>query len=100
MCANDFPSYFDVLVYRQHLNKIETPYDLGPHSLPVPHVEHVYAEASLVSKLVLMKNITYLSEKLILPKKIEEQSHTLPSFNKYMTTIMLNLIKKIFLRIT
>ena len=41
--ANDFPRYFDV--YRPHLNKIETPYALRPHPLPVPQVAHVYAEA-------------------------------------------------------
>ena len=48
------PIYFDV--YRPHLNKTETPYALRPHPLPVPQVAHVYAEASLVYKLVSMKN--------------------------------------------
>ena len=46
-------------------------------------------EASLVYKLVSMKNKIFLSEKLIL-QKIEEQSHTLTSFSRYVTTIMLN----------
>ena len=50
---NDFPKYFDV--YRPHLNKIKTPYALRPYSLPVLQVAHVYAEASLVYKLVPMK---------------------------------------------
>ena len=36
-----------------------------------------------------MKNKIFLSEKLIL-QKLEEQSHTLTSFSKYVTTIMLN----------
>ena len=89
MYANDLPIYFDV--YRPHLNKIETPYALRPHLLPVPQVAHVhvYAEASLVCKLVSMKNKIFLSKKLIL-QKIEEQSHTLTSFSRYVTTIMLN----------
>ena len=85
--ANDFPRYFDV--YRPYLNKIETPYALRPHPLPVPQVAHVYAEASVVYKLVSMKNKIFLSEKLIL-QKLEEQSHTLTSFSKYVTTKMLN----------
>ena len=85
--ANDFPGYFDV--YRPYLNKIETPYALRPHPLPVPQVAHVYAEASVVYKLVSMKNKIFLSEKLIL-QKLEEQSHTLTSFSKYVTTKMLN----------
>ena len=85
--ANVLSIYFDV--YRPHLNKIETPYALRPHPLPVPQVAHVYAEATLVYKLVSMKNKIFLSEKLIL-QKIEEQSHTLTSFNRYVTTIMLN----------
>ena len=59
------PIYFDV--YRLRLNKIETPYALRPHLLPVPQV----AEASLVYKLVSMKNKILLSEKLLL-QKLEE----------------------------
>ena len=81
--ANDFPRYFDV--YRPHLNKIETPYALRPHPLPDPQVAYVYAEASIVYKLVSMKNKVFLTEKLIL-QKIEEQSHTLTSFSKYVPT--------------
>ena len=87
--ANDLPIYFDV--YRPHLNKIVTPYALRPHPLPVPQVAHVhmYVEASLLYKLVTMKNKIFLSEKLIL-QKIEEQSHSLTSFSRYVTTIMPN----------
>ena len=36
-----------------------------------------------------MKNKIFLSEKFIL-QKIEEPSHTLTSFSRYVTTIMLN----------
>ena len=93
--ANDFPRYFDV--YRSHLNKIEIPYALRPHLLPVPLVAHVYAEASLVYKLDSMKNKIFLSEKLIL-QKLEEQSHTLTSFSKYVTTIMFHKYSKIFIK--
>ena len=59
------------------------------HALPVPQMAHVYGEASLVYKLVSMKNKIFLSEKLIL-QKIEEQSHTLTSFSRYVITIKLN----------
>ena len=52
--ANVFPRYFDV--YRPHLNKIETLYAFRPYHLPVSQVAHVYAEASLVYKLVSMKH--------------------------------------------
>ena len=78
------PRYFDV--YRPYLNKIETPYALRLHPLLVPQVAHVYAEASVVYKLVSMKNKIFLCEKLIL-LKLEEQCHTLTSFSKYVTTI-------------
>ena len=95
--ANDLSIYFDV--YRPHLNKIETPYALHPHPLPVPQVVHVYAETSLVYTLVSMKNKIFLSEKLIL-QKIEEQSHTLTSFSRYFTTtcIMLNYYSNIYIK--
>ena len=49
-------------MYRPHLNKIETPYALRPH--PLPQVAHVYAKASVVYKLVSMKNKIFLSENL------------------------------------
>ena len=85
--ANDFPGYFGV--YRPHLTKIKTHDALCPHPLPIPQVAHVYDEASIVYKLVSMKNKIFLSEKLIL-QRIEEQSHTLISFSRYVTTIVLN----------
>ena len=86
MYANDLPIYFDV--YHLHLNNIETPYALRPHPYTC-QVVHAYAEASLVYKLVSLKNEIFLSEKLIL-QKIKEQSHTLTSFSRYVTTTMLN----------
>ena len=64
--ANVFPRYFDV--YRPHLNRMETLYALRPHPLPVLQVAHVYAEASLVYKLVSVKHKIFLSEKSTLQK--------------------------------
>ena len=61
--ANDFPMYFDV--YRPHLNKIETPFPLRPHPLPVSQVALVYAETSVVYKLVSTK-IFRLSNNMLL----------------------------------
>ena len=52
---NELPPYFNI--YRVHLEKNIVPYTLRPHALPVPAVAHVYAESSLVYKLVVMKNI-------------------------------------------
>ena len=90
MYANDFPRYFDV--YNPHLSKIETPYALRPHPLPVPQVAHVYDEASIhvVHKLVSMKKNIFLTVK-INSQKIEKQlSHTLTGSSIYIMTIMLN----------
>ena len=50
------------------------PYTLRPHALPVPAVAHVYAESSLVYKLVVMKNRIAISDKLLL-RRIDDQSH-------------------------
>ena len=51
---NTLPPYFNN--YRADLEKIETPHSLRPHPLPVPRVSHVYAEAGMVYKLVVMQN--------------------------------------------
>ena len=59
---NELPPYFNT--YRVHLEKHIVPYILRPHVLPVPAVAHVYAESSLVYKLVVMKNRIAASDKL------------------------------------
>ena len=50
---NELPPYFNI--YRVHFEKNIVPYTLSPHTLPVPAVAHVYAESSLVYKLVVIK---------------------------------------------
>ena len=59
---NELPPYFNI--YRVHLEQNIVPYTLRPHALPVPAVAHVYAESSLVYKLVVMKNEIAISDKL------------------------------------
>ena len=75
---NELPPYFNT--YRVHLEKHIVPYTLRPHALPVPAVAHVYAESSLVYKLVVMKNRIAASDKLIL-KRLDDQNFSLIGFN-------------------
>ena len=75
---NELPPYFNT--YRVHLEKHIVPYTLRPHALPVPAVAHVYAESSLVYKLVVMKNRIAVSDKLIL-KRLDDQNFSLIGFN-------------------
>ena len=60
---NNLPPYFNS--YRSHLEKIVTPYTLRPHPLPVPRVSHVFAEAGLLYKLVVIKNKFAASDEVI-----------------------------------
>ena len=76
---NKLPSYFNI--YRSDLKKIETPYSLRPHPLPVPRVPHVYAEAGMVYKLDVMKNKISVSDNLI-SRRIHDQSSSLTGFNQ------------------
>ena len=76
------PPYFEV--YRSHLEKIITPYNLRPHPLPVPRIEHKYAESCLVYQLVKMINTIKQNDTLIY-KKLEEKSHSFRGFSKYAT---------------
>ena len=46
-------SYPLTSISRVHFEKNIVPYTLRPHALPVPAVAHVYAESSLVYKLVV-----------------------------------------------
>ena len=72
---NELPPYFNI--YRVHI----VSYTLCPHALPVPAVAHVYAESSLVYKLVVMKNRIATSDKLVL-RRIDHQSFSLIGFNQ------------------
>ena len=73
------PPYFNI--YRSDLEKIETPYTLRPHPLPVPGVSHVYEEAGMVYKLVVMQNKITVSDNLI-SRRIHDQSYSLTGFNQ------------------
>ena len=72
---NELPPYFNIC--RVHI----VPYTLRPHALPVPAVAHVYAESSLVYKLVVIKNRIVISDKLLL-SRIDHQSFSLIGFNQ------------------
>ena len=84
---NELPPYFNI--YRVHLEKNIVPYTLRPHALPVPAVAHVYAESSLVYKLVVMKNRIAISDKLLL-RRIDDQSFSLIGFNQLVTNGILS----------
>ena len=79
MYHNTLPPYFNN--YRADLKKIETPYSLRQHPLPVPRVSHVYAEAGMVYKLVVMQNKITISDNLI-SRRIHDQSYSLTGFNQ------------------
>ena len=78
---NNLPPYFNS--YRSHLEKIVTPYTLRPHPLPVPRVSHVFAEAGLLYKLVVIKNKFAASDEVI-SFRINDQSYSLIGFNQYV----------------
>ena len=76
---NELPPYFNI--YKVYLDKNMVPYTMRQHALPVPAVAHVYAESSLVYKLVVMKNRIAISDKLIL-RRIDDQSFSVIGFNQ------------------
>ena len=84
---NTLPPYFNS--YRSHLEKIVTPYTLGPHPLPVFRVSHVFAEAGLLYKLVLTKNKLAASDEVI-SFKIYDQSYSQIGFNQYVSKKMVD----------
>ena len=71
------------------LKKNIVPYTLRPHALSVPAVAHVYAESSVVYKLVVMKNRIAISDKLILGR-IDDQSFSLIGFNQLVINRILS----------
>ena len=84
---NNLPPYFNS--YRSHLEKIVTPYALRPHPLPVPRVSHVFAEAGLLYKLVVIKNKFAASDEVI-SFRINDQSYSLIGFNQYVIKKMVD----------
>ena len=52
--SNKLPSYFTL--YKSFLNKKEKKYNPLPNPLPVPAVNHEYAESSLIYGIVNLKN--------------------------------------------
>ena len=84
---NKLPPYFNN--YRLDLEKIETPYALRPHPLPVPRVSHAYAEAGLVYQLVIMLNKITVSDNLI-SRRIHDPNYSLAGFNQLLINKMLD----------
>ena len=87
---DDLSLYFDI--NRSFLNKIDTPYSLRKHPLPLPVIPHTFSESSLVFQLVKMKNNISVNDTLIL-KKIEERSHSHSGFSTYVKNTMLSRYK-------
>ena len=50
-------------------------------SQPVPRVSHVYAEAGMIYKLVVMQNKITISDNVI-SRRIHDQSYLLTGFNE------------------
>ena len=84
---DELPPYFNL--YKVHLIKIVTPYNLRIHPLPAPSINHTYAESCLVYQLVKMKNNISINDNLIL-QKIEQRTHSHSGFSKYVINSMLD----------
>ena len=85
LAHNTLPTYFNS--YRQFFIKKTTAYNLRNHALPLPRVNHVFAEKSLVYDLVKLHNDTTYDSLIF--RKIEENSHSLLGFSKYVTKSLL-----------
>ena len=68
LAHNTLPTYFNS--YRQFFIKKTTAYHLRNHALPLPRVNHVFAEKSLVYELVKLHNDTTYDSLIF--RKIEE----------------------------
>ena len=75
--------------YILDLEKIDTPYALRPHPLPVPRVCHAYAEAGLVYQLVVMQNKINVSDNLI-SRRIHDPKYSQASFNQLLFNEMID----------
>ena len=83
---NKLSPYFNN--YRLDIEKIETPYALRPHPLPVPRVSHACAEAGLVYQLVVMQNKFTVFDNLI-SRRIHDPNHSVAGFNQLLINEML-----------
>ena len=72
-----------------YLEAGETKHNLRPHPLPVPRVNHAFAESCLVYKLVKIKNKLATYHKLI-HTKIIERTHSHSGFSTYVVNIMID----------
>ena len=84
---NKLPIYFNE--YMPYLEARETKYNLRPHPLPVPRVNHAFAESCLLYKLVKIKNELATYHKLI-HTKIIERTHSHAGFSTYVVNIMID----------
>ena len=82
LAHNTLPIYFNS--YRQFFKKKNIVYNLRDHALPLPRVNHVFVEKCLVYELVKLHNDTTYYDPLIF-QKIEDNSHSLIGFSKYVT---------------
>ena len=84
---NKLPIYFNE--YMPYLEARETKHNLRPHPLPVPRVNHAFAESCLLYKLVKIKNEFTTCHKLI-HTKIIERTHSHSGFSTYVVNIMID----------
>ena len=81
------PIYFNE--YMPYLEARETKYNIRPHPLPVPRVNHAFAESCLLYKLVKIKNKLATYHKLI-HTKIIERTHSHLGFSTYVVNIKID----------
>ena len=79
------PIYFNS--YRQFFMKTNIVYNLRDHALPLPRVNHLFAEKCLVYELVKLHNDTKYDPLIF--QKIKDNSHSLIGFSKYVTKTLL-----------
>ena len=72
-----------------YLEAREIKQNLRPHPLPVPRVNHAFAESCLLYKLVKIKNELATCHKLIYTKIIE-RTHSHSGFSTYVVNIMID----------
>ena len=85
--TNKLHAYFNS--YKAYLIRINTTYNLRRNPLPVPAVNHMYAESVLIYRLVKLKN-TMSVKFLLVANKLDEGSHSLAGFSNYVAKAMID----------
>ena len=82
--SSEFVCSLQLITYRNTIIIIDY-----PHPISVPRVSHVFAEAGLLYKLVVIKNKFAASDEVI-SFRINDQSYSLTGFNQYVIKKMVD----------